>query len=129
MNFLLVEDCTLLPQNFHNLDRLKQSGCDLAFLLVGCHRARQARHDGAEVELEFAGTDDKWIYHVHRFWQRGELRAIGITRALIWKRDVPAALSEMMAFVGATELRPPPPWVASLFESDRDVLEIGGASA
>lgn len=82
-----------------------------------------------EVELEFAGTDDKWIYHIHRFWQRDELRAIGITRALIWKRDVPAALSEMMTFVGATELRPPPAWVAALFESDRDVLEIGGASA
>lgn len=79
-----------------------------------------------EVELELAGYDEKWIYHIHRFWQQGEMRAIGITRALIWKRDVPAALSEMMAFVGAEGERPPAAWVTALFANDREVLEQTG---
>jgi len=78
-----------------------------------------------EVELELAGYDDKWIYHIHRFAQHGELRAIGITRALIWKRDVPTAMTELLQLLGATGPMPPSPWVAQLFESDRDVLEIG----
>jgi acyl-CoA thioesterase FadM len=79
-----------------------------------------------EVELEFAGHDDKWIYHIHRFVQRGELRAVGITRALIWKRNVPAALTELLAEVGAPGPLPPPAWVSELFAADREVLEAAG---
>jgi acyl-CoA thioesterase FadM len=76
-----------------------------------------------EVVLELAGYDDKWMYHIHRFVQGGELRAVGITRALIWKRDVPAAMAELLAAVGATGAMPAPEWVVALFASDRDVLE------
>ena len=79
-----------------------------------------------EVELELAGFDDKWIYHIHRFQQRGEVRALGITRALIWKRDVPTAMSELRQLIGATEPLTPPDWVLALFASDRDLLETGG---
>lgn len=77
------------------------------------------------VELELAGFDDKWMYHIHRFLQNGEVRAIGITRALIWKRDVPTALPELLTFVGITEPRPAPPWVLALFANDRDILDHG----
>jgi hypothetical protein len=49
-----------------------------------------------EVELSLAGYDDTWVYHVHRFLQGGEVRAIGITRALNWKRDVPTAMTELL---------------------------------
>lgn len=75
-----------------------------------------------DLELELAGYDDKWIYHIHRFEQRGELRAIGITRALIWKRDVPTPMDELLRFVGATGPMPPPEWVTALFASDREIL-------
>src|SRR5688572_18304834 len=38
------------------------------------------------VRLQTAGWDEKWIYHVHKFEQRGEIKALGVTRALIWKK-------------------------------------------
>ncbi len=76
-----------------------------------------------EVELELVGYDDKWIYHIHRFVQMGEVRAIGITRALIWRRDVPTATRELLVAVGATGDMPPPPWVAELFANDRALLD------
>jgi acyl-CoA thioesterase FadM len=75
------------------------------------------------VELELAGYDDKWIYHIHRFEQHGELRALGITRALIWKRDVPMALAELLQEMGATGPMHPPEWVTALFMSDKALLE------
>lgn len=81
-----------------------------------------------ELELELAGFDDKWIYHIHRFVQEGEVRALGITRALIWKRDVPTALTELMQAVGATEPMPPPAWVQVMFAADRDLLANGAAT-
>jgi acyl-CoA thioesterase FadM len=81
-----------------------------------------------ELELELAGYDDKWIYHLHRFVQGGEVRALGITRALIWKRDVPTAMQELLQLVGATGPMPPPAWVAAMFASDRESLELGGGA-
>jgi acyl-CoA thioesterase FadM len=75
------------------------------------------------VELELAGYDDKWMYHIHRFVQHGEVRALGITRALIWRRNVPTATKELLEAVGATGDMPPPAWVAALFENDRELLE------
>lgn len=79
-----------------------------------------------ELELELAGDDDEWIDHIHRFVQDGELRALGITRALIWKRDVPTAMDELLRLVGATGPKPPPAWVSALFASDRDLLDATG---
>jgi acyl-CoA thioesterase FadM len=81
-----------------------------------------------ELELELAGFDDKWIYHIHRFVQGGEVRALGITRALIWKRDVPTALADLMQAVGATEPMPPPAWVQEMFAADRELLANGAAT-
>jgi len=77
-----------------------------------------------EVELELAGYDEKWMYHIHRFLQHGEVRALGITRALIWRRDVPTATKDLLAAVGATGEMPPPAWVSAMFENDRDLLEM-----
>ena len=36
-----------------------------------------------DVVLESVGMDDKWVYNVHYFEQANEVKAIGITRALI----------------------------------------------
>lgn len=75
------------------------------------------------VELELAGWDDKWIYHVHRFEQDGEIKAVGITRALIWKRDVPTVLADLLRDVGAPVAKVPDAWVTALFAQDREILE------
>lgn len=76
------------------------------------------------VELELAGWDDKWIYHLHRFVQHGEVKAVGITRALIWKRDVPSVLAEVLREAGATTLTmEPPSWVSALFTHDREIID------
>lgn len=75
------------------------------------------------LELETAGWDDKWIYHVHRFKQGGETKAIGITKALIWKRDKPHILHDILVQAGAKDLdNPPPEWVAALFTDDTEML-------
>lgn len=77
-----------------------------------------------DVELELAGWDDKWIYHVHRFAQHGEIKAVGVTRALIWKRDVPSVLADVLRDSGATlQMMVPPDWVAELFANDRQILD------
>lgn len=72
--------------------------------------------------LESAGTDEKWVYHIHNFKQHNEIKAIGITRSLIWKKDVPSALSDILKDVGATKTTPPPTWVLNLFQADKDII-------
>lgn len=76
-----------------------------------------------DVNLESAGNDDKWIYHIHHFEQENEVKAIGITRALIWKKDIPTALSDILKEVGTTHKTDPPPWVLNLFKEDKTILE------
>jgi acyl-CoA thioesterase FadM len=77
-----------------------------------------------DVELELAGWDDKWIYHIHRFVQRDEIKAVGITRALIWKRDVPSVLADVLRDSGATiAAMAPPDWVFELFVRDKEILD------
>ena len=77
------------------------------------------------VELELAGWDEKWIYHIHRFEQHGEIKAVGITRALIWKRDVPSVLADIVRESGATtSVMDPPTWVSELFEKDKAIVEM-----
>ncbi|NAS11964.1 thioesterase [Flavobacteriaceae bacterium R33] len=77
-----------------------------------------------DVVLESVGMDDKWVYHIHYFEQEDEVKAVGITRALIWKRDIPTALTDIMKEVGATEKKVPPSWVLSLFKEDKEIIQI-----
>ncbi len=76
-----------------------------------------------DVVLESVGIDDKWVYNVHYFEQEKEVKAIGITRALIWKRNIPTALTDIMKEVGATEKIAPPLWVLKIFEEDKEIIE------
>jgi hypothetical protein len=69
------------------------------------------------------GVDDKWISHVHYFEQEKTVKATGITRSLIWKKDVPTALTDLLKDVGATEIKKPPLWVAKLFDEDKEIIE------
>lgn len=77
-----------------------------------------------KVVLETAGWDDKWVYHIHYFKQDETVKAIGVTRALVWKRDVPHVLADIIAEAGGPALpRLPPEWVQKLFEDDRIILD------
>ncbi|MFT4847862.1 MAG: acyl-CoA thioesterase FadM [Sediminicola sp.] len=76
-----------------------------------------------DVILESAGMDDKWVYYVHYFEQKNEVKAIGIARTLVWKRDRPTALTDIMKEVGATEKIDPPLWVLNIFKEDKEIIE------
>jgi acyl-CoA thioesterase FadM len=76
-----------------------------------------------QLVLETVGWDDKWVYHTHTFKQDDEVKAIGITRALIWKRDVPQTLAKVIKEAGGpAEVVPPPEWVMKLFDQDKQIL-------
>ena len=76
------------------------------------------------LRLQTMGWDDKWVYHVHKFEQNGEVKAIGITRALIWKRDKPQILREILQNIGVKNLdKEPPQWIANLFDTDADIIQ------
>lgn len=75
-----------------------------------------------DLVLEHAGMDDKWVYFIHYFEQNNEVKAIGIVRSLVWKRDIPTALSDIMKEVGATQTIAPPVWVLDLFKADKDII-------
>ena len=75
------------------------------------------------VRLKTMGWDEKWVYHLHKFEQHGEVKAIGITRALIWKKDKPQILREILQTVGVKNLdNNPPEWVTNLFDSDTNII-------
>ena len=76
-----------------------------------------------DLDLEPAGWDDKWLYHIHYFRQDGELKAVGVTRSLIWKRDIPHALEDIMRdAIGEFYTKTPPEWVNGLFADDRQII-------
>ncbi len=82
-----------------------------------------------ELTLSVLGWDDKWVYHQHLFSQQGEVRALGITRCLVWRRDVPHVLQEVRQEAGGTEpMRPPPAWVQAMFADDKERLEACAAA-
>ena len=69
------------------------------------------------------GWDEKWVYHIHKFEQHGEIKAVGVTRALIWKKDKPQILRQILENIGVKNLnKNPPEWVLSLFENDSNII-------
>ena len=78
------------------------------------------------VRLKTVGWDERWIYNVHKFEQGGEIKAIGITRALVWRKDKPQVLAEILKSIGVTNLdQKPPEWVLSIFRNDKDIISVG----
>ena len=76
------------------------------------------------LRLQTMGWDEKWVYHVHKFEQSGEVKAIGITRALIWKKDKPQILREILQNIAVKNLeKKPPEWIANLFHTDTDIIQ------
>ncbi|MBX3241327.1 MAG: acyl-CoA thioesterase [Chitinophagaceae bacterium] len=75
------------------------------------------------IRLSTVGWDDKWVYNVHKFEQGGEIKAIGVTRALIWRKDKPQILMEILKNIGVTNLKKnPPEWVLTIFQNDKEII-------
>jgi acyl-CoA thioesterase FadM len=75
------------------------------------------------VRLKTIGWDEKWVYHLHTFEQNGEVMAVGITRALVWRKDKPQILLKILKDIGVKDLgMRPPGWVLNLFENDSHII-------
>lgn len=75
------------------------------------------------LKVQAAGWDEKWVYHIHKFEQQGEIKAIGITRALIWKKDKPQILQQILENAGVKNIyKKAPDWVLNLFKTDADII-------
>ena len=75
------------------------------------------------MHVEVAGWDNRWFYHVHTFMQQNEIKAIGITRGLFWKKDKLNTLEEIVRSAGFTDTKKDPPdWVLQLFENDGEII-------
>lgn len=77
-----------------------------------------------DIILKSAGVDDRWAYYVHYFKQNNEIKAIGVVRTLVWKKDIPSALDDIMREVGANHKPAVPKWVAELFENDKKIIAM-----
>lgn len=75
------------------------------------------------MQVEIAGWDDRWFYHVHTFIQNNEIKAIGVTRGLFWRKDKQNTLEEIVQSAGfASTKKEPPAWVLQLFENDSHII-------
>ena len=76
------------------------------------------------VRLKTMGWDEKWVYHLHKFEQNGEVKAVGITRALIWKKDKPQILRQILQNIAVKNLdKKPPEWITDLFQTDTHIIQ------
>jgi len=75
------------------------------------------------MHVEIAGWDDRWFYHVHTFMQQNEIKAIGVTRGLFWRKDKLNTLEEIVQSAGFSNTqKTPPEWVLKLFENDGQII-------
>ena len=80
------------------------------------------------VRLRILGWDDRWFYNLHLFEQGGEVMAVGVTKAVLWRRGQPMPMKEFLRRMNAQKLEMEPPlWVRQMFEADRENLHRGDA--
>ncbi len=71
------------------------------------------------IKLKTVGWDNKWVYHVHKFEQNGKIKAIGVTKALLWKKNKQQNLHKVLMGSDINEFnKKPPEWVLNLFKND-----------
>ncbi len=76
------------------------------------------------LRLQTVGWDDKWVYNIQQFEQASEIKAICISRSLIWKKDKPQILSEILVNIGVKNLeKQPPEWIKAIFSNDIQVID------
>jgi len=78
-----------------------------------------------QVKVSLAGIDKKWVYHQHVFEQNGSIRAVGITKACLWKnkRRVPLIDVVKDSRIVCKE-KPVPGWVKEMFPDTHEKPEI-----
>ena len=76
------------------------------------------------MHVEIAGWDNRWFYHVHTFMQQNEVKAIGVTKGLFWRKDKQNTLEEIVQSAGFSNTKKSPPdWVLQLFENDGQIIQ------
>lgn len=78
-----------------------------------------------QVTVSLAGLDEKWVYHQHVFEQNGSIRAVGITKACVWKnkRRVPLLDVVKDSRIICKE-KPVPTWLKEMFPDTHEKIEI-----
>jgi|GEM_PF-606935 len=75
------------------------------------------------MHVEIAGWDNRWFYHVHTFMQQNEIKAIGVTKSVFWRKDKLHTLEEIVQSAGfSSTKKTPPDWVLQLFENDTQII-------
>ena len=73
--------------------------------------------------LELGGWDEKWVYHIHKFEQDNQLKAIGVTRIFLRKKDVPGLFDKIATDTETNLIKSPPEWIIELFKEDKEILK------
>jgi hypothetical protein len=61
--------------------------------------------------------------------QQGEVKAIGVTRGLFWRKDKQNTLEEIVRSAGFSNTKKTPPdWVLQLFENDGQIIQRMGSA-
>ena len=75
------------------------------------------------VRVFVVGMDEKWIYHQHIFEQNDSIRAIGITKASVWKNKRRIPLTDVLKDPRVKyEDKPVPSWVKDMFPDGQERL-------
>jgi acyl-CoA thioesterase FadM len=75
------------------------------------------------VKVSLIGVDKKWIYHQHLFEQNGSIRAIGVTKACVWKNKRRIPIEEVLNDSRIIyEDKPLPSWTREMFPDSHERL-------
>lgn len=76
------------------------------------HRKPLLRGSRFDVKVRCVGWEADWFHYVHVFAQRGETRALGLTKTGVWKKGRMVPTTEVVtALEGRASEMPPPAWV------------------
>ncbi len=71
------------------------------------------------ITIKLDGSDDKWVYHKQIFKQRGEVCAIGYTKAGFWKNKKAQNMRKILANSGARHgIKMPSTEMLNIFNND-----------
>lgn len=77
-----------------------------------------------KVRVSCVGWDERWAYHLHLFEQQGEIKTIGVTKAMVWKRKRSVSIAHVLKELKARRMEMEPPvWILDLFERDHENLK------
>ena len=79
--------------------------------------------DKITMRLKTIGWDAKWVYYLRKFEHHG-VKAVDIIRTLIWKKDKPQILCQILQNIGVTNLdKKPTERITNLFLMDTNIIQ------